>query len=100
MEEALQDKFVCGLSSEGVQRRLLVEAGLTLEKAFEMAQGMEAAAVDAKKFHSKPKETETASSNMQKVNTSQWKLATDAWESGIRLRFANSNLPAVTSAVN
>ena len=47
LEEALQDKFVCGLSSEVVQRRLLVETGLMLDKAFEMAQGMEAAAVDA-----------------------------------------------------
>ena len=44
LEEALRDKFVCGLSSEVVQRRLLVEAGLMLDKAFEMAQGT---AVDA-----------------------------------------------------
>ena len=73
LEEVLREKFVCGLSSEGVQHRLLLEAGLTLDKAFEMAQGMEAAAVDAKEFHSKPKETETASSNVQKVNTSQRK---------------------------
>ena len=46
--EALRDKFVCGLSSEGIQRRLLIEASLTLEKAFELAQGMESAAADAK----------------------------------------------------
>ena len=69
----LRVKFVCGLSSEGVKHRLLVEAGLMLDKAFEMAQGMEATAVDTKEFHSKPKETETACSNVQKVNTSQWK---------------------------
>ncbi len=67
LEEALRDKFVCGLSSEGVQRRLLVEAGVTLDRAFEMAQGMEAAAVDAKEFHSK--ETDMASSNVQKGGT-------------------------------
>ena len=30
-----------------------------LDKAVEMAQGMEAAAVDAKQFHSKPVNTET-----------------------------------------
>ena len=78
LEKALQDKFVCGLSSEGVQRRLLVEAGLMLDKAFEMAQDMEASAVDVKEFHSKPKETETASSNVQKVNTSQRKSSQSA----------------------
>ena len=69
--EALRDKFVCGLSSEGIQRRLLVEASLTLEKAFELAQGMESAAADAKQFHAK--ETGVASGHVQKVNTPQRK---------------------------
>ena len=31
---------MCGLSSGGIQRRLLIEASLTLEKAFELARGM------------------------------------------------------------
>ena len=63
LDEALRDKFVCGINSEGVQQRLLVEAGLTLDKAFEMAQCMEAAAVDAKQFHAK--EVEMARNDVQ-----------------------------------
>ena len=69
LNEALRDKFVCGLNSEAVQRRLLVEAGLTLDKAFEMAQGMEAAAVDVKQFHTKTANTETDGTNVRKINT-------------------------------
>ena len=71
LDEALWDKCVCGLNNEGVQWRLLVEAGLTLDKAFEMAQGMEAAAVDAKQFHAK--ETEMARNDVQRINIPQRK---------------------------
>ena len=39
LEEALRDRFVCGLSSEAIQRRLLSEPKLTLAKAMEFAQG-------------------------------------------------------------
>ena len=99
--EALRDKFVCGLSSEGIQCRLLVEAGLTFDKAFELVQGMESAAVDAKQFHSK--ETDAASNNVQKVSTTQRRhslLATDVWERGTPQRIVDSSLPTATSAVS
>ena len=43
LDEALRDRLVCGLQSEAIQRRLLAEADLTLKKALEIAQGMEAA---------------------------------------------------------
>ena len=39
----LRDRLVCGISDEAIQRRLLIEAALTLKKALEIAQGMEAA---------------------------------------------------------
>ena len=58
--EALRDRFVCGLRAEAIQRRLLSESNLTLTKALETAQGMEAAAKKAQQF----KGTETA---IQKV---------------------------------
>ena len=38
-----RDRFVCGLRNEAIQRRLLSEPKLTLAKAMELAQGMEAA---------------------------------------------------------
>ena len=37
LEEALRDRFVCGLRNEGIQRRLLAETELPLTKAMEMA---------------------------------------------------------------
>ena len=52
LNEALRDKFVCGLRSEATQRRLLAEKELTFTKAVEIAQGMEAAARDTQLFKS------------------------------------------------
>ena len=43
LEDALRDRFVCGLRNEAIQKRLLAETDLTLSKAMELAQGMEAA---------------------------------------------------------
>ena len=43
LDEALRDRLVCGLRSETTQRRLLSEADLTLQKAVDLAQSMEAA---------------------------------------------------------
>ena len=43
LNEALRDHLVCGLRSESSQRRLLAEKDLSLQKAMEIAQGMEAA---------------------------------------------------------
>ena len=52
LNEALRNKFVCGLRSEATQRRLLAEKELTFTKAVEIAQGMEAAARDTQLFKS------------------------------------------------
>ena len=48
LNEALRDRLVCGLRYEGIQRRLLSESKLTLTKALELAQGLEAADRHAK----------------------------------------------------
>lgn len=53
LDEALCDRFVCGLKEEGIQRRLLAEADLTLEKAFKLAVGMEAAEKNVREIQSK-----------------------------------------------
>ena len=44
LNDALRDRLVCGLRNHGIQQRLLMEAGLTLAKAVEIAHGQEAAA--------------------------------------------------------
>ena len=48
LEDALRDRFVCGLSNEAIQRRLLSEPDLTLTKAMDLAQAMEAAERNSK----------------------------------------------------
>ena len=47
LNEALRDRFVCGLRSESTQKRLLSEVDLTLTKAVSIAQSMEAAESEA-----------------------------------------------------
>ena len=46
LDQALQDRFVCGLLSDSIQRCLLTESDLSFTRAVEIAQGMEAAAKD------------------------------------------------------
>ena len=50
LEEALRDRFVCGLCNEAMQRRLLAETDLTLTKAMELTQSMEAADHNSRAF--------------------------------------------------
>jgi len=52
LNDALRDRFVCGLKSEAMQKKLLVEAELTFTRAIEIAQGMESAAREAKELQS------------------------------------------------
>ena len=48
----LRDRFVCGLSSESVQQKLLATKELTLEKSLNIARSYEAASKDAKMIQS------------------------------------------------
>ena len=43
LNEALRDGLVCGLRSEAIQRKLLIEENLTLQRAYEIAHSMETA---------------------------------------------------------
>ena len=54
LDPALRDRLVCGLRNESVQRRLLAEADLTLKRARDIAQRMEAAERNAKSLKSTP----------------------------------------------
>ena len=60
-EEALRDRLVCRIQSEAIQKRLLAEADLTLQKAYEVAQGIEAASKQASELR--------ASSRTQEVHS-------------------------------
>ena len=48
LDQALRDRLVRGLLNDAIQRSLLVEPELTLEKALRIAQSMEAAGKRAK----------------------------------------------------
>ena len=52
LDEALRDRLVCGMKDLATQGRLLAESKLTLAKALEIAQGMEAAAKQAQQLTS------------------------------------------------
>ena len=43
LQTALRDQLVCGLNSEALQRKVLAEADLTLERALQISQAFEAA---------------------------------------------------------
>ena len=47
LNQVLRDRLVCGLRSEAPQKRLLAESDLTLARAMSLAQGMEAASLNA-----------------------------------------------------
>ena len=55
-EEAIRDKFVCGLANEGIKMKLLQEKDLTLAKACEIATAMEAAEKDTSTMHNNKRE--------------------------------------------
>ncbi|KAL7839171.1 hypothetical protein SRHO_G00258290 [Serrasalmus rhombeus] len=50
LEDALRDRFVCGLKCEAVQKRLLTEDKLTFKKAVEHAVSAETAARDVQQL--------------------------------------------------
>ena len=50
-EALLRDQFVCGLSIQGIQRKLLAEANLTLDRALQLATAMSMATENTVEFH-------------------------------------------------
>ena len=61
LKDALRDRLVCGLRNAGVQKQLLAQTDLTLDKALQVAQGMEAAEKSTKALQG----GDTSSSNSQ-----------------------------------
>ena len=47
LNDTIRDRLVCGLQSEAIQKRLLTESNLTLQKAIEISVSMEMAAKEA-----------------------------------------------------
>lgn len=67
LSDTLRDRLVCGLCSEAIQKRLLTEANLTLDKAIEVSTSMEMAAKEAQQL--------SASTQVHKLSTQTTKEA-------------------------
>ena len=52
LDDALRDRFVCGLRSETIQKKLLTETDLSFQRAVDIAHTMESAAENARKLQS------------------------------------------------
>ena len=68
LDDALRDRFVCGLRSEATQKKLLVETNPTFSRAVEHAQSMESAASKTKQLQSQSSASES-SKNSSSVNS-------------------------------
>ena len=65
LNDTIRDRLVCGLRSETIQKRLLTESNLTLERAIEVSTSMEMAAKEAQHL--------SASSQIHRVQTEKQK---------------------------
>ena len=93
LDEALRDRFVCGINDERTQKRLLTDEDLTLAKAVALAQGREAAEKNAQQF----KEPEIAAKAIGAANKRN--LVRVVERSHMCLRDATTSKSHVTSVV-
>ena len=70
LDDALRDRFVCGLRSEMIQKKLLTETDLTFQRSVEIAHTTETAAENARKLQSPSRAAEPMphSRNIGKVS--------------------------------
>ena len=66
--EALRDQFVCGLLNQGIQRKLLAEANLTLDMALQLATAMSMATENTVEFHTDTLRKDTCTVNIVSRN--------------------------------
>ena len=111
LNEALRDRFVCGLKAEGTQKKLLAEADLTIARALEIARGMEVATHDAKELKHSSSALATGATTttpatkiyqMSGPHTGQkgQKSARDVGRVTTMGRPANTRMPPVTNVAN
>ena len=65
LTEALRDQFVCGLSNQRIQRKLLAEANLMLDWALQLATAMSMATENRVEFQSDTLTVNKVSKNVQ-----------------------------------
>ena len=65
LPEMLRDRLVCGVNHKGIQRKLLAESDLTYDRAFALAQVVEASERDAKALERAPSQPDTQTSTFK-----------------------------------
>lgn len=80
--EALRDQFVCGLSNQSIQRKLLAEANLTLERAQQLATAMSMATENTVQFHADTLRTDTRAIHKVNVKTAKQRDHAACWRCG------------------
>ena len=68
LDEALRDRFVCGVRSEATQKRLLTEASLTFARAVEIARSMESATENVRQLQSPIRAAASQEQEVHKVS--------------------------------
>ena len=78
LEDQLRDRLVCGIRSEGIQKRLLAEDKITLAKAVEICLSMESASIASSELNkcAYAKSTKTSVDTVRQVPPGrQWQKA-------------------------
>ena len=57
LDEAIRDKFVCGLHNAGIRKKLLTEKNLTLKTAIDIGKSMKCAERESKSMEQELKDT-------------------------------------------
>ena len=81
LEQALHDRFVCGIRNEAICRRLLAEKELKLSKALEQALSMEAAEKNARFVKGSKYQESQHSSETKNGTASSYYSMFQMWES-------------------
>ena len=72
LEEVLRDRFVCGLRSEAVQKKLLAKEDLTFQEAIRIAQASEQAVEKARQLQSLGTAAPKAPLSVRKITPQHW----------------------------
>ena len=74
LNQALRDRLVCGLRHEAMQKRLLTESKLTLTKAIEIAQSLEAAEQNSQQIKEPLQEVLKVTQKTAAQQPARWEL--------------------------
>ena len=96
LEEALWDRFVCGIQDAAIQRRLLAEKELTLAKAMDLALSMEAAEKNTRSVKARIRLSRRFKNKIALSNLARSSPAIDAGRQIIQPQTASSRMLRAT----